>query len=84
MLINGDRYHRALHPILAVTFCDICMPEAFREIETLVERFCQICEFCERKTSPECCLCVISYEWVRSISHRITQMNRTHKVSQRH
>ena len=23
-------------------------------------------------------------EWVRSISHRITQMNRTHKASQRH
>ena len=25
---------------------------------------------CERKTSPASCLCVISYEWVRSVSHR--------------
>ena len=40
------------HPSLAVTFCEFCMPEAFCEFETLVEKFCSICEFCERKTSP--------------------------------
>ena len=27
------------------------MPEAFCEFETLVEMFCKICEFCERKNS---------------------------------
>ena len=28
------------HPSLAVTLCDICMPEAFCGLETLVEKFC--------------------------------------------
>ena len=32
--------------------CDICMPEAFCGLETLVERFCYICVFCERKKYP--------------------------------
>jgi len=52
MLINGDRYHRALHPILAVTFCVICMPEAFCGLEMCAKRFCYVCEFCERWNSP--------------------------------
>ena len=28
------------HPSLAVTFCEICMPKAVCEFETLVEMFC--------------------------------------------
>jgi len=50
-----NRFHRTLqptlanhqhltpitqHPSLAVTFCEICMPEAVCEFETLVEMFC--------------------------------------------
>jgi len=28
------------HPPLAITFCDICMPEAFCGFETVRKRFC--------------------------------------------
>ena len=37
---------------IAETLCELCMPEAFCGIETLVERFCYICVLCERKNSP--------------------------------
>ena len=76
--------------IIAERFCELCMPEAFCEFETVRKRFCSICEFCERKKSPSWEIKLskdfhVSHleERVRSISHRITQMNRIHRVSQR-
>ena len=45
---------------IVLTLCDICMPEAFCEFETLVEMFCYVCEFCEKKT-PQSVVCVLSH-----------------------
>jgi len=123
------------HPTIAVTLCVICMPEAFCGLETWVEKFCKICEFCEKNKRYEVCKqpsrgnltyhappcgggvgggatrlwvrycaqkssvksvrsvrkellsnsqATFLLQWMRPISHRVTQKNRTHKLSQRH
>ena len=69
---------------LAVTLCDICMPEAFCGLET-VRKNAQwtLCALWEKKLPSVLFVCCI-IQWERSISHRKTQKNRFHKGPQRH
>ena len=72
------------HPTEAVTVCDICMPEAFCEFETVRKKvLLNLWVLWEKKLPSELFVCYL-IEWVRSISHRKTQKNRTHSISQRH
>ena len=47
--------------MIVLTLCDICMPEAFCVLETCAKMLSELCALCERKNSPACCLCVVSY-----------------------
>ena len=76
---------------IAETLCVLCMPKAFCGLETCAKRLSELCALCERKKYPlwEKELSSDSHgsylnQRVRSISHRKTQKNRTHKGSQRH
>ena len=65
------------HPPLAVTFCDICMPEAFCEFKTVRKWvLLNLWVLWEKKLPSDSKRC--------SLSHRRTQMNRFHKGAQRH
>ena len=69
------------HPPLVVTFCDICMPEAFCEIETVRKRVCQICEFCERKNSVASLIGLISYRGcVLFLTEKTEEQNTQHST----
>ena len=71
--------------------CELCMPKAFCGLEMCAKNLRELCALCERKNSPvweknsptELLVCHL-IGWVHSLSHRITQKNRTHKISQRH
>ena len=39
-------------PTLAVTLCELCMPEAFRGLEMCAKKLSELCVLCERKTYP--------------------------------
>ena len=76
---------------IVLTLCDICMPETFCELEMCAKRLSELCALCERKKYPSRKKKLPSESHrhfliakVRSISHRVTQMNRTHKGPQRH
>ena len=82
--LAAGRYHRTLQPSLAVTLCELCMPEAFCGLETVRQKApWTLCALWEIKLPSESHVSHL-LEWVRSISHRKTQMNRTHKGAQRH
>ena len=71
------------HPSLAVTFCEFCMPEAFCEFETVRKWvLLNLCALWEKNLPSVLFVCCI-IQWERSISHRRTQMNRTHSIPQR-
>jgi len=60
------------------------MPEAFCGIEIVRWNvLLNLCGLWEKKLPRELHASHL-IEWVHSISHRITQMNRTHKGPQRH
>ena len=40
------------HPSLAVTLCELCMPEAFCGLEMCAKRLSELCALCERKNLP--------------------------------
>ena len=40
-------------PTLAVTLCELCMPEAFCELEMCAKNLRELCALCERKTSTK-------------------------------
>ena len=72
------------HPTEAVTVCDICMPEAFCEFKTVRKKgLSNLWVLWEKEISfvrertPHC-------ESQAFFFSQITQMNRTHKLSQRH
>ena len=68
------------HPSLAETLCVLCMPEAFCGLETVRKRaLLTLCALWEIKLPSVLFMCCI-IQWVRSISHRRTQKNRTHRV----
>ena len=74
------RYHRTLLLTWVERFCEFCMPEAFCEIETVRKKgLSNLWDLWEKKlpSKPHRHYLI---EWVRSISHRITQMNRTHSI----
>ena len=98
-MINGDRYHRTLQPSLAVTFCDICMLEAFCEIETVRKKgLLNLWVLWEKKNPHELNSTLkCSVKSVSSVRDKApqrvskmfffsqsTQKNRTHKGAQRH
>ena len=37
---------------LAITLCDLCMPEAFCGLEMCAKKLSELCELCERKKCP--------------------------------
>ena len=74
-----NRFHRTLQPSLAVTFCEFCMPEAFCEFETMRKKVLLSLWVLWEKKLPSDSQASFLLQWVRSISHRFTQMNRTHK-----
>ena len=39
-------------PTLAVTLCELCMPEAFCGLEMCAKKLRELCVLCERKTYP--------------------------------
>ena len=39
--------------ILVETLCELCMPEAFCELERCTKRLGELCALCERKTYPQ-------------------------------
>ena len=39
-------------PTLAVTLCELCMPEAFCGLELCAKKLRELCALCERKASP--------------------------------
>ena len=39
-------------PTLAVTLCELCMPEAFCELEMCAKNLRELCALCERKNYP--------------------------------
>ena len=39
-------------PTLAVTLCELCMPEAFCGLEMCAKKLRELCALCERKNSP--------------------------------
>ena len=39
-------------PTLAVTLCELCMPEAFCGLEMCAKKLRELCALCERKTYP--------------------------------
>ena len=71
-------------PAIAITFCEICMPEAFCGFET-VRKYVLLTLWVlwEKELPSELFVCHL-IEWVRPISHRFTQKNRTHSIPQRH
>ena len=77
-------YHRVLHPSLAVTLCDLCMPKAFCGLEMCAKRLSELCALCERKKLPSESQAFFLTWRVCTYSHRKTQMNRTHSIPQRH
>ena len=79
-------YHSPLHSERGWGWglCELCMPEAFCEFETVRKKVLLNLWVLWEKKIPSKSHRHYLIEWVRSISHRITQMNRTHKVSQRH
>ena len=79
-----NRYHRTLQPPLAITFCEFCMPEAFCGLETVRKKVLLSLWVLWEKKLPSDSQASFLLQWVRSISHRFTQMNRTHKGPQRH
>ena len=64
--------------------CVLCMPKAFCEFETV--RYYVLLDLWVlwEINLPSKSHRHYLIEWVRSISHRITQNNRTHSISQRH
>ena len=40
-------------PTLAVTLCELCMPETFCELEMCAKNLRELCALCERKTSTK-------------------------------
>ena len=76
---------------IVLKLCDICMPEAFCELEMCAKRLSELCALCERKKYPSRKKKLPSeshryflIERVHSFSHRKTQKNRTHSIPQRH
>ena len=64
--------------------CEFCMPEAFCGIETVRKNVLLYLWVLWEKNLPGESHRPNLIARVRSISHRVTQKNRTHKVSQRH
>ena len=72
------------HPSLAVTLCELCMPEAFCGLETVRQKAqWTLCALWEIKLPSDSQASFLTWR-VRSFSHRRTQKNRTHKSPQRH
>ena len=76
---------------IVLKLCDVCMPEAFCELEMCAKRLSKLCALCERKKYPSRKKKLPSeshrhflIERVHSFSHRRTQKNRTHSIPQRH
>ena len=64
--------------------CELCMPEAFCGLETVRKKdLSNLWDLWEKKLPSVLFVCCI-IQWEHSISHRKTQMNRTHKGPQRH
>ena len=64
--------------------CEFCMPEAFCEFETVRKNvLLNLWVLWEKKLTSNS-QAPFLLQRVRSISHRSTQKNRTHKLSQRH
>ena len=58
------------------------MPEAFCELEMCAKRLSELCALCERKNSPACCLCVVSYSGsilFLTDEHRRTDFTKVHR-----
>ena len=72
------------HPSLAVMLCELCMPEAFCVLDTVRKKALLTLWALWEKELPSESHASHLLERVFSISHRKTQMNRTHRVSQRH
>jgi len=71
------------HPPLAITLCELCMPEAFCELETVsLKPPWPPCALWEKELPSVLFVCHL-IEWVCSFSHRKTQMNRTHSIPQK-
>jgi len=82
--LAAGRYHRTLQPSLAVTLCDLCMPEAFCGLETVrLKPPWTPCALWEKELPSDSHASHLIAS-VRSISHRFTQKNGTHKAPQRH
>ena len=64
--------------------CVLCMPKAFCEFETVRYYVLLNLWVLWEINLPSKSHRHYLIEWVRSISHRITQNNRTHSISQRH
>ena len=79
-----NRFHRTLQPSLAITFCEFCMPEAFCGLETVRKKVLLDLWVLWEKNLPSELHASHLVTRVRFISHRFTQMNRTHSISQRH
>ena len=69
---------------LAETLCVICMPKAFCGFETVHKKgLLNLWVLWEKKLPSDLFVCHLIAR-VHSISHRRTQKNRIHKLSQRH